>query len=54
MAVFHLDAAVITKGKSAGGAAGFRAYIDREAVGQASLMRRYTNLAIITVTPVRK
>ena len=41
MAVFHLDAAVITKGKSAGGAAGFRAYIDREAVGQASLMRRY-------------
>jgi hypothetical protein len=41
MPVYHLFAAVITKGKTAGGAAGFRAYMDREKVDQASQMRRY-------------
>jgi hypothetical protein len=45
MPVYHLHAAVITKGKTAGGAAGFRAYISREAQGQASLLRRYIDPA---------
>jgi hypothetical protein len=45
MPVYHLHADVITKGKTAGGAAGFRAYISREAPDQASLLRRYIDPA---------
>jgi len=41
MPVYHLHADVITKGKSQGGAAGFRAYMEREPTNQASLLRRY-------------
>jgi hypothetical protein len=45
MPVYHLHADVITKGKTAGGAAGFRAYISREAHDQASMLRRYIDPA---------